>query len=136
MKSIFRIPMRIHHGLLIMTELAAVFKKKELVTLEKIAEKEKISQGFLEEIALALRRSNLIKGRRGPKGGYTLTQNPNKISVSEILEALEGPVELVACLSAGNNCSTEKTCTNRKVWKRIQDQITNTLDTITLSDLI
>ena len=128
--------MKIHHGLLIMTELAAIYKKNGLVTLEKIAEKEKISKGFLEEIALILRRSNLIKGRRGPKGGYALTQNPDKISVSEILEALEGPVELVTCLSAGNNCPTEKTCTNRKVWKRIQDQITNTLDQIMLSDLI
>ncbi len=136
MKSLFRVPMRVHNGLILMTYLATNYTANLPISLEEIAEHEKISQGFLEEHATALKQAGLIEGRRGPGGGYVLTQSPDRISVSAIIDALEGPVALVDCLTSDIECPSEHGCSNRKIWKLVQDRITDTLKHISLQELI
>lgn len=135
MKSLFRVPIRVHNGLLIMTYLAANFEKAP-VSLEEIAKREGISQGYLEEIANDLRKANLIEGRRGQNGGYVLTQQPQTTDIAAVIDALEGPVNLVDCLAPDATCPSDNGCSNRKIWKTVQDNIADTLKSISLQDLV
>jgi Rrf2 family protein len=136
MKTLFRIPMRVHNGLLLMSYLATNHVSGVPISLDEIAEREHTSQGFLEEIATSLKTAGLIEGKRGSKGGYLLSRAPEAITVSEIIDALEGPVALVDCLMEDVSCPSEHGCSNRKIWKTVQDRITETLDGIHLSDLV
>jgi Rrf2 family cysteine metabolism transcriptional repressor len=136
MKTLFRVPMRVHNGLLLMSYLATNHAAGVPVSLEEIAEREHTSQGFLEEIATSLKTAGLIEGKRGPKGGYLLNRHPDQITVSEIIDAIEGPVALVDCLMEDVSCPSEHGCSNRKIWKTVQDRITETLEGIRLTDLV
>ncbi len=128
----FRIPLRTHNGLLLMTYLAS---NTEAVSLDEIAKRENISQGYLEEIANVLRQAKLIEGKRGQHGGYILTQDAKTLTVAKVLEVLEGPLRLVDCLGGDNSCAAESNCSNRKIWQLVQDRMSQTLSGIALSDL-
>lgn len=136
MKTLFRVPTRVHNGLLLMTYLAANHAAHVPVSLDEIAEREHTSQGYLEEIATVLKTAGLVEGRRGSKGGYLLTRHPEDMTLSEIINALEGPVALVDCLVDDMSCPSEHGCSNRTIWKTVQDRIVETLDGIHLSDLV
>lgn len=135
MKALFRVPMRVHNGLLLMTALASAYPSKTPVSLENVAKAERLSQGFLEDIANDLRRAKLIAGQRGKGGGYVLAKPPKRIAVSSVLEALEGPVALLDCLSSPAACPSGHRCSSRKIWKKIQNRIEASLASVTLADL-
>ncbi|MBU1349156.1 Rrf2 family transcriptional regulator [Patescibacteria group bacterium] len=134
-KALFRVPMRAHNGLVLMTALAAAYPSKIPMSLEDIATKEGMSQGFLEDIANDLRRAKLITGRRGKGGGYVLAKPPKRMTVRAVLEAVEGPITLVDCLGSGVACPTGHRCASRRIWKKVQDSITSSLGSVTLADL-
>lgn len=77
------------YGLIALVDLS-VNSKSGHVALSSIAEKNHISQQYLEQVFASLRRAGIIRSVKGPQGGYLLNKNPEKITVSEILEALEG----------------------------------------------
>jgi Rrf2 family protein len=136
MKALFRVPMRVHTGLLLMTALAAAYRSKTPVSLENVANAERLSQGFLEDIAKSLRKAKLIEGQRGKGGGYRLSKPPGRISVESIIEATEGPVALLDCLSSPVSCPSGHRCSSRRIWKKVQDRIVASLDSVTLADLV
>lgn len=136
MKNFLKIPLKIHHGVLLVTDIASEFESGKTVTLAHIAAKEIVSLGFLEEIAGVLRRAGLITGRRGPGGGYVLAKDPQEITVADIVEAIEGPITLVGCLSDKALCQLAAQCSNRDVWATVQQQMFHTLDAITIASLI
>ncbi|MBI2873690.1 MAG: Rrf2 family transcriptional regulator [Firmicutes bacterium] len=109
------------------------------VPLRNIAEKEGISEQFLEQIFLELRRAELIKSVRGPRGGYLLARNSAEISIGEIVEALEGPIAPVDCLaqegSGRNRCEHVRKCLSIDVWIKLRDAVKGLLDGISLADL-
>lgn len=136
MKSFFKIPLKIHHGLLLVTNLAEKYGSGEPVSLVEVAKKEQISQGFLEEIAAALRSGGIIEGRRGSRGGYVLTKNPASLTIADIITAIEGPMAVVDCLSEASDCALSARCTNRSVWSKVQSEITRTLQGMRVNELI
>ncbi|MCL4533876.1 MAG: Rrf2 family transcriptional regulator [Bacteroidetes bacterium] len=76
---------------------------------------------------------------RGAKGGYTLARAPDSIRVGDVVRALEGPIEPVTCVAQGDNlaiCARQSNCAARAVWERLRDSIVETLDSVTLADLI
>ena len=133
MKPVLKVPQRVHHGLLLMTALARAFGTGQAVTLEQVAAQEGISQGFLEEIAGRLRRAGFIVGRRGKAGGYVLARDPRRISVGEVITALEGPVALVECLGEAGGCPRAASCLSKNVWWRVQSEIARLLDSMTVA---
>ena len=135
MKSFLKIPLKIHHGVLLVTDIAAQFESGRAMTLEQVAKKELVSQGFLEEIAGLLRKAVLIAGRRGPGGGYVLAKKPDEITVADIVIALEGPIMLVECLGEESQCQLSAQCSNRDVWATVQRQMFGTLHGITIAEL-
>ena len=102
------------YGLRAITEIAKSYggapaKRKE------IAEKQGLSDSYLENILIVLKNIRIIETTRGSNGGYVLCRAPSEISVLEIVEALEGPLELVECVSSSKNCEKSNRCSARMV---------------------
>ena len=109
------------------------------VSISSIAQRQSLSESYLEQLMSLLRRAGIIESVRGASGGYRLARAPEEISVGEILRALEGdlnPVECSALLGAGEPCAAEDTCVTKYVWQRISQSINQTVDEIFLSDLL
>ncbi|MCM2972849.1 MULTISPECIES: SUF system Fe-S cluster assembly regulator [Larsenimonas] len=82
-----------------------------------------------------LMHAGLLQSRRGAQGGYRLTRTPIEISVSEIIEAIEGPVAMTECSQAEGECGLAATCGVADNWQRVSMAIRQFLDSVTLADL-
>ncbi len=126
------------YGMRVMLELASNHGRGP-VSLAQIARTEGISLSYLEQLIAVLRRHGLVESARGAKGGYTLARTPDRIRVGEVVRALEGPIEPVSCVAQGGNaaaCDRQSQCAARAMWERLRDSITETLDAVTLEDLL
>ena len=119
----------------LMTQLAAA--NGEFISLQTIAKREKLSLGYLEELAGHLRRHRLITAARGAHGGYKLAKPSEKISIADIIAALEGSTETLACVGNNSNyhCPLQSRCPSRLVWQRLNEEINKILASQTLADL-
>lgn len=122
------------YGLRAMIHLA-IYSDGENITLRNIAEKQGISETYLEQLIPNLRKADLVKSVRGAQGGYLLAHEPKDITVGQILRALEGSMAPVACVD-NIICEDKDACISRIVWKKIQDGINEAIDSFTLEDLI
>lgn len=91
---------------------------------------------YLEQILGNLRRAGLVNTVRGQQGGYQLAGKPEDITLLDVMDAVEGPIELSECTSAENNCERSATCPVRWVWQRISRTINDELEKIHLSDML
>lgn len=126
------------YGLRAMVDLA-VNTENEAVALSQIAERQGISMNYLEQLIARLKKSGIVNGIRGAQGGYVLAMPPEKISVGDILRALEGdlnPVECSEIAEGYSTCSNADLCVTKYVWKRISDSINDAVDGIMLSELV
>ena len=108
------------------------------LSLAEISRREHISRPYLERLFAKLKADNLVKSSKGVGGGYLLTRAPEKISVFEVVEALEGALAVFYCMSDNQRkmtCSPEK-CMTKMVWGELQKNIISTLRRFTLKDLI
>lgn len=123
------------YGVMAMFEIAKNYGKGP-ITIKEIAERQKVSIPYLEQLLNSLRRGGLIRSVRGPGGGYVLGNNPKKISIGEVLRVLEGPVALSKCLNPDVvSCSRINACVTRLLWKRLGERIDHFLKKTTLNDL-
>lgn len=117
----------------------ALHGESEPVSLSDIAIRQDISMGYLEQLISRLRKAGVVTSVRGAKGGYSLAASKDKISVGEILRALEGDLSPVNCSEVSENgtpCKESGQCISKLVWKRISDSINDAVDNLTLSDLL
>ncbi|MDR3170643.1 MAG: Rrf2 family transcriptional regulator [Treponema sp.] len=94
-----------------------------------------ISDGYLEQLFTPLRKAGILQGIRGPRGGYLLGKAPDKISVGDILRAVEGPLEPVDCVGL-KYCPAQDGCISRHTWRDLYEGITDCVDSISLADLV
>ncbi|MGL5752045.1 MAG: RrF2 family transcriptional regulator [Paraclostridium sp.] len=106
------------------------------VPLKQIAQKQNISEQYLEQIFSALKKSGLIKSVRGAQGGYLLVKEPKDITVGDILIVLEGPVSLSECVMDEDICENSGVCVTKVVWERLKKGIEDVINSITLQDMI
>jgi Rrf2 family protein len=128
---------KIDYGLLLMLELAKI-SHSSVLSLRAVADENGISFFFLQKIALELRRAGLIHADRGKNGGYTLAKPASRISLKDILEALEGPLAIMHCLGHGEEtaaCVREETCGVRSGLEVVNGVIAKALSKTTLNDL-
>jgi Rrf2 family transcriptional regulator, cysteine metabolism repressor len=109
------------------------------LALRVIAERQAISESYLEQVFTSLRKAGLVKASRGAQGGYELGHPTAEITIGQILRALEGPLIPVHCVgdngSSASYCEREKICITRSFWEDLRDKINEYLDSITLQDL-
>jgi len=124
------------YGLRSMVDIA-VHSFGEYIPLKIIAERQVISENYLEQVFSILRKANLVKSARGSQGGYTLSKEASKITVGEVLRILEGDLNITGdddgALSVDNNI---KICIDTIVWQEVNQQINKVVDSVTLQDLV
>ncbi|MGM0651563.1 MAG: RrF2 family transcriptional regulator [Bacillota bacterium] len=129
---------KVEYGVRAMVMLAIYYQAGPL-PLREIAEQEKISLKFLEQIFFDLKKADLVKSARGSRGGYMLSRSPSEINVGDIVRAVEGPITPVECLSEINTkdcCDRKDACLTRQVWEKLRDRINDVLDEVALIELV
>jgi Rrf2 family transcriptional regulator, cysteine metabolism repressor len=122
------------YGVKAMVDLA-IHYGGEPVSIKSISERQKISEYYLEQLFSPLRKSNLIKSVRGAQGGYVLSKAPQDITIAEIMEVLEGPIEISNCLEE-KNCNNIDCCATRLLWAKIKNSIDSVTKSTTLQDIL
>ncbi|NLM69280.1 MAG: Rrf2 family transcriptional regulator [Firmicutes bacterium] len=108
----------------------------QFISSKEIAYRQNIPANFLPQIIAMLGNKGWVEGVRGPGGGVRLVGDPNKISVLEIVEVVEGPIAITRCLSSDGDCINDSNCPLHPVWKKAQDAMLGVLSNTNLSDLI
>ena len=107
------------------------------VCVREIAQRQDISDKYLEQIITQLSRAGLVKSARGAQGGYMLAKEPQEYTVGEILRLLEGNLAPVACVDDTKDaCTRADECVTMEVWREIKDAVNKVVDNITLADLV
>ena len=104
------------------------------VTLAGVSERQKISLSYLEQLFGKLRRRNLVESVRGPGGGYTLARDANRISVADIIQAVEEPLDSTQC-GGRENCHGDQRCMTHDLWEELNTTVFGFLDGVKLSTL-
>ena len=124
------------YALRVMLELAQS-QPDAYMPLPLIAQRQGISEIYLESIIAILSRAGLVEGLRGKGGGYRLTRSSANYSVGEILRLTEGSLAPVTCLEGAENpCPRAGECTTLPMWQKLDDLINTYLDSVSLSDLL
>ena len=118
----------------------AVCGESQPVPLASIAQRQEISVSYLEQLMAKLKKAGLVKSVRGVNGGYTIARPAAEISVGDVLRALEGDLTPVECAGIDSHgavqCSSSSQCVSKIVWKRINDSINDTVNSIYIGELV
>lgn len=118
-----------------MLELAVNYGEGPL-QLKEIARKQEISEKYLEQVLISLRREGFIHTQKGNRGGYMLAVPPGEITLYDIISTVEGSLAPVACVDNTALCGRSDHCATRDIWSRLKGKITAELSSTTLADLV
>ena len=127
-----RFSTRTRYGLRFLIQLASTQDLR--LQLGVAAKEEKISSGYLEQIVRALRPLKILKAVRGVGGGYQLCKSPADIRLDDVIQALEGGISPVSCLTS--YCPRQDICTTREFWEDMDRHLRGYLHSKTLQDLV
>ena len=105
------------------------------VTLAGISQRQSISLSYLEQLFGKLRRHRLVESVRGPGGGYTIARALDKLSVADIVTAVDEPLDATQC-GGRENCHDDRRCMTHDLWATLNEKMYEYLDSVKLSDLV
>jgi len=105
------------------------------VTLAGIADRQKISLSYLEQLFGKLRRYELVTSVRGPGGGYALARQVDTITVADIIAAVDEPLDATSC-GGKENCQDEHRCMTHELWTNLNRRMYEYLQSVTLGSLV
>jgi Rrf2 family cysteine metabolism transcriptional repressor len=132
------------YGVRVMAHLARR-EGESPISLGSIAEAEGLPVAYLEHLVQRLRRAGLVESRRGAHGGYSLARPAEDVTMAEVVQALEGVIAPIECITAGADgslvCARDgepghDPCPTKLLWTRVQGSIVRTLSDLTLADLV
>lgn len=106
------------------------------VKIRDLSARQAISQKYLEQIIATLTKSDIVKGERGPQGGYSLTRPASEITVAEIVELMEGISPIPCIKENGIDCDRKDVCTTIDMWMRIREAVYKIMSETTIQDLV
>ncbi len=125
------------YALRILIDLAEHQGEDGYLPLKEIAERQEISEKYLESIAKTLVQGKILLGSRGKGGGYRLIREPRDCSLGSILRLTEGDLSPVSCLEEGVvRCEQAEECPTLPIWIRLNNLIQRFLDSVSLADLM
>ena len=125
---------RSRYGLRAMLVLALSDSDKSIMTKE-IAEKQNLPATYLEQLMLALRKAKLVVATRGAHGGYVLSRSANEITLVEIVEALEGPLDIADCADVPNCCIDSDACALKEIFLQANKALYDVFAGVSLAEL-
>lgn len=125
------------YGLRAIVDLALNDKEGQ-VSLSSVAERQELSENYLEQLFSSLKKAGIVKSVRGAQGGYLLARPADKITVGDVLRSLEGTLCPVDCidLDMPTSCDKSDVCVTAPVWAKLRDKINEVVDSITIADLV
>ncbi|RDD60745.1 SUF system Fe-S cluster assembly regulator [Ferruginivarius sediminum] len=130
----FRLNRLTDYAVVVMAQLSA--GSKPLSSAQQIAHETGVPLPTVAKVLNVLTREGLVTSHRGAAGGYTLTRPATEIPVSDIIEALEGPIALTACVDTAGGCEVGSICPMRGTWDKVNKAIETALKGVTLHDMI
>jgi len=135
-----RVSTKGEYGVRIMVDLARHYGERPR-SLTDISLAETLPLAYLEQLVKLLREADppLVVSTRGAHGGYKLSRNPSSITMGEIVRVLEGPIAPMICATEGEMsqiCNFLDSCKTKYLWAKVRDAVANTLDSMTLADLV
>jgi Rrf2 family protein len=132
--GLMQISRRVDYGLRAVIYLSGQ-NPEECCSIAEIAKRQGIPRKFLEKITQDLLRKGLIKSKRGSCGGYMLARPPEAITFYQVIEAIEGPIAVNACMDQHLSCDQLPRCTMVGVWSEVQHKVTEIFRQTTIADL-
>jgi Rrf2 family transcriptional regulator, cysteine metabolism repressor len=127
----FNLSKKTNYGLELMIYLSSISKRKP-VSLKQIADEKDFPLKYLEQVALKLKEAGLLSSKEGKGGGYNLAYKPSEITVADVVEVLEGPVEVGACMG----CPSASMCSQKSIWQDLGEKTREIMEEKTLADLV
>lgn len=113
----------------------AIHNHQGPVTLADISVSQGISNSYLEQLFAKLRKNGLVKGVRGPRGGYRLARAPSEITVADIISAVDEKVDATRC-GGKEDCQEGERCLTHELWNDLSSRLYQFLDSITLAEYV
>ncbi len=129
-----KVSTKVDYGIRALIELAQHYGEGPLQSSE-IAARQSIPEQYLDQLLTSLRRAGFIRSVRGPQGGHALIRQPEELPVSEIVLALEGSLDPIACLEDGSPCSQQGGCAQRSMWEDVRAATARVLEGTSIADL-
>jgi Rrf2 family protein len=126
---------RSRYGTRLMFDLA-LHQGNNYILLKDIAKRQGLSEKYLSKLIIPLKNAGFINSARGFRGGHALAKDPSKISIREIVEALEGEISVVECVHHTEACCHVAWCPTRDVWVTLSEAIKDTLQATSLNDIV
>ena len=124
------------YALRVMIELADNYNFGEFISIRDIAQRQDISNKYLEQIISLLNKAKFLDTARGNLGGYKLKRDPKTYTVGDILRATEGDLSPIYCLTDDGECERKDRCRTFEFWKGLDDVINEYVDSRTLADFL
>lgn len=122
------------YALTIMINIGKEYKNDRFISLSEIAEKENISLKYLEKIMINLKNADFVIAAKGKDGGYKLKKSPDEYSIGEIIRAADEDLNVVSCMN--NKCPKENKCDTYSLWKGLNDEINEYLNSKNLGQYL
>jgi len=124
-----------HYGIRALIELSHHYREPRPMQSSDIAARQHIPESYLEQLLTTLRRAGFIRSVRGPQGGHALIRDPRDLRVSEVIEALEGPIMPIDCLDETSPCGRNGGCAQTDMWGQVRLAILQVLNDTNIADL-
>ncbi|HET6399987.1 MAG TPA: Rrf2 family transcriptional regulator [Candidatus Kapabacteria bacterium] len=128
-----RLSKRVEYGLIALQQLA---KRGTVLTAREIADENGISYDLLAKIMQDLKRDGMVYSHQGVRGGYGLMLAPQQISVTRVVDALETENSITECTSETECCAREAVCTIKGPMHKLQEQVEQVLNSVTIAQLL
>lgn len=133
-----KVSSRGEYGVRAMVALAKNFGQGPM-SIASVARESSVPTAYLEQLIGPLRRAGLVESKRGARGGYELSRSPELVKVGDVYRVMEGPVAPMECVSEDESeqtCPLIEGCETRPVWMAMRNALAETIDSMTLADLV
>ncbi len=126
------------YAVMAMADLALHGGVERAVPLQEVARRQEISLSYLEQLFARMRKAGLVAGVRGPGGGYRLSRGADRVTVAEIIAAVNEPIKATRCDAASTKSCIGKQgrCIAHGLWQEMGDRIQSFLDSVSLADVL
>lgn len=121
------------YAIIVMTSLADA--PEQVFSASELAERTHLETPTVSKVLKMLAKSGLIQSYRGAHGGYRIQGDPGRLSVADVIKAMEGPIGMTECSAHKGLCAQEAVCTLRSNWRRISRAIEIALSDVTLAEM-
>jgi Rrf2 family protein len=129
------VPIRVDYGVRALVDIALHSGGIDAVRSIDTSRRAVVPHAYLAQVLHSLSKAGLVKSVRGPKGGHMLAKNPYDIRLSAVMKSLDGSEMMVGCLGNVDFCVHVPDCSQRDVWKTVEEAVFNILDSVSIGDL-